>query len=67
MTGITEEELCVVDIYRRRSRTVTAVLIQTGTVNVDDPEMRQLMRSAAAKLLKMTDAEYEKLPASMIG
>ncbi len=66
MTHFTEEEKLIVSMFRSNGRLITVSKIRAAMADVDNDEMRDLMQSAADKLIDITEKEYRQLPESLI-
>ena len=61
MIVFTEEERCLIDMYKDRSRMRTLEKMCGSLPYIESGEMLSLMRSAMEKLIKLDDREYSLL------
>ena len=66
MTHFTQEEKLIVSMFASGGRLIAAFRIRTAAEHVDNEELRELMLSAADKLIGITEREYRQLPGSLI-
>ena len=59
--SLTMEELCLMEAYGISGRSSLAAALRDSLTDLDEPEMRELAKSAATKLESMTDEEFEAL------
>ena len=66
MTHFTQEEKLIIGMYGSQGRLITASKIRAAAADADNEALRDLMRSAAEKLMRITEREYRQLPGSLI-
>ena len=62
MIKITIEESNMICIYNTGARAETLAELRAALPSIDDPDMRAIADSAAAKLDGMADAEFAAIP-----
>lgn len=58
MIRFTEEEKCIVDIYRDQSRLHTLEKMYRSLPDIDSDDIRKMVESVISKLLRTGDREY---------
>ncbi len=66
MTHFTEEEKLIVSMFVSGGRLLAASKIRAAAADTDNGELKDLMHSAADKLVRITEKEYRQLPVSLI-
>lgn len=59
--NLTMEEISLLAAYGHEDRAALAAALRESLADFEEPEMRELAESAAAKLEGMTDAEFSAL------